>query len=706
MKSKYFISTMLAVLVFSFSAAAQDSLAVSKIGSLYDFMGNAVSVISEDDYVYIITEPAGLWIIDFSNFTSPEAVSHLSLDGIVTGIAKSGDYIYLSTGEEGLKIIEVSEVNLPVVVSTFDTPGFANDVTVQGTLALIADASGGVVIVETEDPLNPSQAGQLMGVSNVITLSADLTRLYILDADIGLVIAEYPDISIESMTAIEGLPGSIYVEHETAYISVFGAGIAAFDVSDLSDPVEIGFFTTNCDINGITVVDSVIYSAEMFDGIRSIDFSNPAEPEELDTEVFGDAVFDVYADENVLYAANYNDGVQALDLFDPANLTVVGGFNIPGYLGKLELSGGFAFIADYEFGLRAVDVSAAEFPVPADSLVLDHGISAMGVTGGLVFLGLADNSVQIIDGADPFSLAVLAVVDLPGMPLAMGEQGGYLCTAFTGGFHIYDVSDPASPEMVISLPELGDIRDLVFQGEHAYLISAQNTLFIYDTANPEDPIFVSETQGAATMVTEDIEIMGDYAITSSGDALNVFEVSDPYSPVVETPLLYTGFDAEVSGDHLFTMQSDYLEILEVISFEELNEVGYYRVPGMIEQIEVNGNYLYTVNGYELGIYDCGEALPVAAREVKLAPDGFSLSVPYPNPFNGSAEIGYTLEKSGLVTLMVYDVQGREVTELIRGYQQAGIHGVRFSGQDLASGLYFINLLQGGKSETRRLVLTK
>ena len=706
MRSKYFMILALAVIILPSMAAAQDSLGVFKAGSLYDFMGNAISIIAEDDYVYVVTEPAGLWIIDFSNFTSPVAVSHLMLNGMVTGMAKSGDYIYLSAGEEGLKIVDVSEVNSPAVVSVFDTPGFANDIAVQGTLALIADMSGGVIIAEAEDPLNPSQAGQLMGASNVTTLFADLTHLYILDTETGLLIVEYPDLSIVSMTAIEGLPGSIYIENETAYITVLGSGIMALDVSDLSAPTETGFFNTDHDINTIEVVDNIVYAAEMFDGVRPIDFSNPAEPVALDAVVFGDAVFDVYAEENVLYAANYDNGVQVLDLFDPANLTLVSGYHDPGYLGKIELSGGFAFIADYDFGLRVADVSAAEFPVAADSMATDFSVTALEVSEGLVFIGLADNSLQIIDGADPYALEILSATDLPGMPTAVKEANGYLYLAFSGGFHIYDVSDPALPEMAVSLPELSAIRGLVIQGNHAYLVNSQNTLYIYDTAIPEDPVLLSETPGAAAEFTEDIEIFDNYIITASGEVLNIFDVSDPSDPVVETPLAYTGYDAEVSEEHLYTMQDDFLKILHVNSLEDINEAGYYRTGFEIEQIAVSGNYLYAVNGHELGIFDCGEALPVQTRETKLAPYGFSLAVPYPNPFNASAEIGYRLEHSGLVTLTVYDVEGREVTKLISEYQLPGVHGVSFSGQNLASGLYFINLAQSGKSETRRLVLTK
>jgi hypothetical protein len=89
----------------------------------------------------------------------------------------------------------------------------------------------------------------------------------------------------------------------------------------------------------------------------------------------------------------------------------------------------------------------------------------------------------------------------------------------------------------------------------------------------------------------------------------------------------------------------------------------------------------------------------------LHPSSFSLSA-YPNPFNPSARIEFTLPKAGKVSLKVYDVLGREVAVLVNETLNARDHDVVFNGSELPSGIYFARLEAGGVSQTRKMVLLK
>jgi hypothetical protein len=88
------------------------------------------------------------------------------------------------------------------------------------------------------------------------------------------------------------------------------------------------------------------------------------------------------------------------------------------------------------------------------------------------------------------------------------------------------------------------------------------------------------------------------------------------------------------------------------------------------------------------------------------PTTFSLSQNYPNPFNPSTKITYSVKSSGKVSLVVYDVLGREVSVLVNGVQKAGNHQVTFSGSNLASGIYFYRLESLGQTITKKMVLMK
>ncbi len=67
---------------------------------------------------------------------------------------------------------------------------------------------------------------------------------------------------------------------------------------------------------------------------------------------------------------------------------------------------------------------------------------------------------------------------------------------------------------------------------------------------------------------------------------------------------------------------------------------------------------------------------------------FSLLQNYPNPFNPSTQIEFDLPEAGRVSLVVYDILGRQIAELVRGYREAGTHSATWTAADEASGVYF------------------
>ena len=83
-----------------------------------------------------------------------------------------------------------------------------------------------------------------------------------------------------------------------------------------------------------------------------------------------------------------------------------------------------------------------------------------------------------------------------------------------------------------------------------------------------------------------------------------------------------------------------------------------------------------------------------------------LSQNHPNPFNPSTRIEYAVPKSGIVSLRVFDMLGREVAVLVDGSVEAGWYSVNFNAQNLSSGVYLYRLEVGGSSVTKRLVLVK
>ena len=79
---------------------------------------------------------------------------------------------------------------------------------------------------------------------------------------------------------------------------------------------------------------------------------------------------------------------------------------------------------------------------------------------------------------------------------------------------------------------------------------------------------------------------------------------------------------------------------------------------------------------------------------------------FPNPFNPSTNINFTLKNSGHVKLSVFNVKGELVSNLINKKIEAGLYKIIFDGRNLNSGIYFLSLETGNSKITRSMLLLK
>jgi len=88
------------------------------------------------------------------------------------------------------------------------------------------------------------------------------------------------------------------------------------------------------------------------------------------------------------------------------------------------------------------------------------------------------------------------------------------------------------------------------------------------------------------------------------------------------------------------------------------------------------------------------------------PDEFALEQNAPNPAHGTVTIRFALPEATEVSLVVYDIMGREVSRLVDGSVSAGFHDVRYDTSDLASGVYLYRIETPGFSKTQRMTIVR
>jgi hypothetical protein len=112
----------------------------------------------------------------------------------------------------------------------------------------------------------------------------------------------------------------------------------------------------------------------------------------------------------------------------------------------------------------------------------------------------------------------------------------------------------------------------------------------------------------------------------------------------------------------------------------------------------------SVCGISLGTFDgCAEMTSI---DDPVLPQTLSLEQNYPNPFNPTTTISFHLPFTGQVRLVVCNLLGQQVAELVNDQLSAGDHELQLDASNLSSGTYFCVLTSGQHSAVRKMLLLK
>ena len=116
-------------------------------------------------------------------------------------------------------------------------------------------------------------------------------------------------------------------------------------------------------------------------------------------------------------------------------------------------------------------------------------------------------------------------------------------------------------------------------------------------------------------------------------------------------------------------------------------------------------YSNTTDGYLYGIDVSSIITSVEQMNDDVAISDFNISN-YPNPFNPTTTIKYSLKESCLVRVKVHDILGSKIAELVNEKKEAGNHSIEFSASNLTSGVYIYTLESNGFFTSNKMILLK
>jgi hypothetical protein len=242
---------------------------------------------------------------------------------------------------------------------------------------------------------------------------------------------------------------------------------------------------------------------------------------------YGIAVAGHYA-----YLANYNDGLRIYDISNAANPVSVGHIN-NGLAAAVAVTNNLACVADSFDGLRIYDISNPTNPVSVGNT--NNGATALGVAvaGNFAYLANDQDGLRIYDISNPsIPLNVgHSVTNSLGTATGVAVSGNFAYLANNSdGLRIYDVSNPANCTNVGSANDGGLAFGVTVAGNYAYLANGFDGLRIYDVSNPSNPASIGNAPTFAGNAIA-VALAGNYAcLANFDDGLRLYNVYDPANP--------------------------------------------------------------------------------------------------------------------------------------------------------------------------------
>lgn len=206
----------------------------------------------------------------------------------------------------------------------------------------------------------------------------------------------------------------------------------------------------------------------------------------------------------------------------------------------------------------------------------------------------------------------------------------------------------------------------------------------------------------------------NYVLYTGTDGAGIYKLSE-----VVLPVELVSFKGKINKDGVLltwttiTEKNNYgFEILRKSREHNYVVIGFVKGNGTSTEVHkyffkdkniLNTKYNYRLKQIDLdGTFTYSDEISI---DVNRAFE-YTLSQNFPNPFNPSTIIKYSLLYSGIVEIKVFDMLGKEIKTLINEYKPAGNYEIEFDGTGLPNGVYFFRMISGNYSDTKKMVLLR
>jgi hypothetical protein len=272
----------------------------------------------------------------------------------------------------------------------------------------------------------------------------------------------------------------VVVKDDIAYLSVANepgpSELLILDVSDPSNPVELGSYDEIGYPDQLAVVDEIVFITDRFGPLHIINVTDPSNPEKIGEYVGSGETYDIEIIGEIAYLADWNQGVNVLNISDPTNPELIGNYNVLGATPQLDIVGDLLYLSDHRSwntGLVVLNISDPTDLFMVGSYLPNDELWNPHVFGDYIYCGnheVEGGDLIILDTSDPTSISEVGQFNYSGIVNSVIIQDDIAFVA--GGMYgleLIDVSDPSNPTLITTVSGVAVGRDLFVVEDLIYL---------------------------------------------------------------------------------------------------------------------------------------------------------------------------------------------------------------------------------------------
>jgi hypothetical protein len=298
------------------------------------------------------------------------------------------------------------------------------------------------------------------------------------------------------------------------------------------------------------------------------------------------------------YVADWDDGLKVIDISNPQNPQIIGSVDTPGGAVSVTVVGDIAYVADEYEGLQVIDISDPQNTQIIGSVDTPGFASGVAVVGDTAYVADGESGLQVIDISDPQSPQIIGSVDTPGGAVGVTVVGdmAYVADCWEG-LQVIDISDPQNAQIIGSVYTPGSASGVTVVGDTAYIADYDMGLQVIDISDPQNPQIIGSlvTPGFALGVT----VVGDTAYVADGSGLQVIDISDPQNPQIIGSFVTPGnaMGVTVVGDTAYVADSwEGLQVIDISDPQNPQIIGSVDTSDCALGVKVVGDTAYVADG--------------------------------------------------------------------------------------------------------------